>query len=112
MAAGIIKFNRDSEPMRQVVRALNMIREGRAVLSAARAVLIQHCDGATGTAANWDLLAAAGTFQQGDYADANAAAMTAFAELDSLHAKLFKGAGDGDATGAAIDQACGKLGVV
>lgn len=110
MAAGIILFDRTSDSMRDGVRAVQMIREGLDTLRNQRAKMIQYCDGATGTAANWDRLATAGSFQAGDYADANAAAMASFTELDSLYSKL---SGDGSVTlvFAAILQAPAKLGV-
>ena len=110
MAAGIIQFDRNTEPMRQIVRAVQLIREGVKLLQEQRAVLIQFCDGATNVAANWDLLAAAGSFAIGDYASANAAAMAAFSEIDSLHSKLTTDA-QVASVNAAILQAPAKLGV-
>lgn len=111
MAAAIITYDHEKDPMRAVVRGLQMIREGVETLTHARAVMIQACDGATNVAANWAALTAMGTFQAGGYADANTATMAAFAEIDSVYGKLTAPAGQGDATGAAISQACGKLGI-
>jgi phosphoribosylformylglycinamidine (FGAM) synthase-like amidotransferase family enzyme len=110
MAAGIIKFDRNSDAMRPAVRALQMIREGLDVLRAQRAIMLQFRDGDGSQAAHYDLLAAAGVFAAGDYADANAAAKASFDELDSLFAKLSTDASV-SAVNAAILQACAKHGV-
>ncbi len=110
MAAGIIKYDRNSDVMRNKVRALQMIREGVELLGNQRSIDIQYRDGDGSQAAHYDLLAAAGSFQAGDYADANAAAKASFDELDSLYAKLST---DGSVSfvKAAIYQACAKHGV-
>jgi hypothetical protein len=105
MPANIIQFDRNTEPMRQIVRGLQLLREGYETLQHARAVEVQMCDGTTDVAAHWDLLAGAGSFAAGDYADANAAAMASFAEIDSLYSVLTSQAL------AAIQQACAKHGV-
>jgi hypothetical protein len=111
MAAALIQFDSQADPMRSVVRALQMIREGVETLGHARGVMVQACDGSTDTAAHFALLATLGTFQAGGYADANAAALAAWQQIDSLYAILTKPSGQGDAAGAALAQACGMLGV-
>lgn len=110
MAANFIKFNQQSDLGRRLVRGLQLIREGREVLRQWRAAMIQGCDGATNVAANFDMMATEVGYSAGDYADANAATMASFAEIDSLYAKL-TATSTGDVTGAAIDQACAKHGV-
>ncbi len=110
MAAGIIKFDRNTEPMRTLFTALQNIRKGVEDLGHVRAIMIQSCDGSTDTAANFDLLAAAGVFVAGDYADANAAALASFAEIDSLYFKLTTNSSISDMA-AALAQACAKHGV-
>jgi hypothetical protein len=110
MAAGIIQFDRGSDAMRMKVRALQMIREGFELLRNQRLIDIQFRDGDGSQAAHYDLLAAAGDFAAGDYADANAAAKASFDELDSLYSKLATDASV-TAVNAAIYQACAKHGV-
>lgn len=110
MAAGIIKYDRNTDAMRQKVRALQMIREGLELLGNQRAIDIQYRDGDGTNAAHYDLLAVAGDFEAGDYADANAAAKASFDELDSLYAKLSTDASVSNVR-AAIYQACAKHGV-
>ena len=112
MAAAFIPANKDIDPTRSAIGAIRLIMQGVSMLGASRAVMIQQCDGATNIAANFALMASLGQYSAGGYADANTAAMNAFAEIDSLYAKLTAPAGVGDATGAAIAQAAGKLGVV
>jgi phosphoribosylformylglycinamidine (FGAM) synthase-like amidotransferase family enzyme len=110
VAANIIRFDRNSDAMRDAVRAMTMIREGLDVLRNQRNKMLQYRDGDGTQAAHYDQLAAAGVFVAGDYADANAAAKASFDELDSLHAKL---SGNGSVTdvNAAIMQAPAKHGV-
>jgi len=110
MAAGIIKYDRNSDAMRNKVRALQMILEGFELLERQRAIDIQYRDGDGSQAAHYDLLAAAGGFQAGDYADANAAAKASFDELDSLYAKLSTNASV-SSVNAAMYQAAAKHGV-
>lgn len=112
MGAPYIPFNKDTDPMRSAMGGIRLIMQGRAQLAAARAVMIQQCNGTTDTATHFAQLATLGGFSAGDYADANTAAMNAYLEIDSLNAKLNAPSGTGDATGAAIDQAAGKLGVI
>lgn len=111
MAANFIQFNHNSDPMSRVVAGLQMIRDGRELLRQARNVVVQMVDGGTGAAANFDVFTAAGGFTSGDYASGDHAAKASFDEVDALYAKLSAGAGVGDATGAALDQACAKHGV-
>lgn len=111
MAAAFIDMDRQTEVGRQIARALQLLREGQETLSHARAVIIQMRDGDGSQAVHYDLVAAEVGYQAGDFADANAAARASFLELDSLHAKITAGDGVGDATGAAIAQACAKHGI-
>lgn len=110
MAAGALLYDHNHDTMRTAIRGLQLIREGVQVLTVARAQMIQFCDGATNVAANWDLLASKASFQAGDYADANTAAMNAFTELDTLFSKLTT---DGSVSNVAtaISQAPAKYGV-
>jgi hypothetical protein len=110
MAANHIIFNKQHDVMRQAVRGMQLLREGRDVLSEARAALIQMRDGDGAQAAHYNLLAAQAGFQAGDYADASAAAKASFDEIDSVWAKV---ATDGatSSVSAAISQAAAKHGV-
>lgn len=113
MAAGIILCNRDSNAMRPAYRYLQMIREGRDGLTAHLAVMTQYIDGGSGgsgTAANFDLLASAATFAQGDYADANAAAKASYDEIASVVGKLTTDSSVSNVF-AAVNQACAKHGI-
>lgn len=111
MAANFILFNENSEPMSRVVAGLQKLRDGRELLRQALAVEVQMVDGSTGTAANFDVFTLAGGFASGDYATADHAAKASFDEVNSLYAKLTQPGGQGDATGAALDQCCAKHGV-
>ena len=112
MAALFTPFNKDLDPMRSAMGGIRLIMQGRAQLATARAVIIAQCNGDPSTAANCAEFASLGGFTAGGYADANTAASAAFTQLDSVHAKINAPSGTGDATGAAIDQAAGILGVV
>lgn len=110
MAATIVRYDKTAEPMRTLTAALQMIREGRELLTRARAIMLQYRDGSGASAADYDQLASAAVFVAGDYADANTAAKASFDEIDSLYLKLTT---DGSVTGVmtAITQACAKHGV-
>lgn len=110
MAAQYLDFDKTAEPMRQAIQGLRQVREGRAALANARAIMVQMVDGATSAAANFDLFATECGFQAGDYADANTAAKASFDEIDSLHAKLFA-TGSTSEVDQAITQCCAKHGV-
>lgn len=110
MAANHIKFDQTTEIGRKVARGLQLLREGRQVLTEVREALIQTRDGDGSDAAHYDLTASLVGYQAGDYASANAAAKASFDELDSLHAKVTATA-TGDVTGAALTQACAKHGL-
>ena len=110
MAAAYVPYNKDLDPMRSAKAALLLIKQGVTQLGNARAIMIQLCDGATNVAANFAELTSVNGFTAGGYADANTAAMAAFTQIDSVYQKITAQAGD--ATGAAIDQAAGILGVV
>lgn len=109
MAAPFVEV--DQNKATRILQALRAIREGRAILGQEIASAVQKRDGDGSLAAHYDVFAAKLGFVANDYADANTAAKAGFDELDSLYAKLIKPAGQGDATGAAIDQACAKFGV-
>lgn len=110
MAANHIIFNKQHDVMRQAVRGMQLLREGRDVLTEARAALIQMRDGDGSQASHYDLLATQAAFAAGDYADANAAAKASFDELDSVWSKV---ATDNSvsAVSAAIAQCAAKHGV-
>jgi hypothetical protein len=110
MAAGIILFDEQTEPMRKVVRGLGLVQEGKQVLIDALAIMEQYRDGDGSSAAHYDLLAVAGTFASGDYASANAAAKASYDEVASVLGKINT---DGSVSNvsAAIAQACAKHGV-
>lgn len=110
MAAAFIPHDRNTDLMRPVVRALQLIREGVETLTHARAVILQTRDGDGTQAAHYDLTATLGGFTAGDYADGPAAAKASFDELDSIHFKLTTNASVSDVA-AAIAQACAKHGV-
>lgn len=110
MAANIIIFDRNTDAMRDAVRAMQMLREAVDILRNQRAKMIQYRDGDGSLAAHYDRLAAAGSFQAGDYVDANAAAKASFDELDSLYSKI-SGDGNVSAVNAAILQAPAKHGI-
>jgi hypothetical protein len=104
VAAPLIKFDKTKDIPRQVIRGLQMIREGKRVLTDARAALIQTRDGDGADAAHYARTVTECGYEAGDYASAAAAAKKSFEEVDSLWAKLDKPAGQGDETGAAIAQ--------
>lgn len=109
MAAAYIEA--DPTKAARIHQALRAIREGRAILDQELKAAVQARDGDGSVAAHYDLWAAKKGFVANDYADANTAAKAGFDELNSLLLKLTKPAGQGDETGAAIDNACGKFGV-
>ncbi len=109
MAANHIES--DQTKNARVLQALRAIREGRAILGQEIAVALQMRDGDGSLASHYDVFASKKGYVANDYADANTAAKAGFDELNSLYAKLVKPAGQGDETGVAIDQACGKFGV-
>lgn len=104
MAATYIKFNQQSEHGRQVVRALELMREGRELLENERAVIIQMIDGTTDDASHYGLVVSEMGYQAAGYESENAAAMASFAELDSLYLAL-------SGVKAALNQCCAKHGV-
>lgn len=104
MAATYIKFNQQSEHGRQVVRALQLLRESRELLENERSVLIQMIDGTTDDASHYGLVVSEMGYQSAGYESENAAAMASFAELDSLRAQLAN-------CDAALTQCCAKHGV-
>lgn len=111
MAAAFIDLNRETELGRMKARGLQMIREGRQLLAQARAIEIQMRDGDGTQDAHYTLNATEQGVQPAGYASAAAAARASFNECDSLIVKLTQPSGQGDSTGAAIDQACAKHGV-
>jgi hypothetical protein len=112
MAAAIIPFDRTTDEGRAVYGALSALRLAREQLDHIRKVIIAECNGTTDTAAHFAQYASRGKFTAGDYADANAAAMASWQQIDSLFNILTKASGQGDAAGAALDQACGMHGIV
>lgn len=111
MAANYVEMDKNTEVPRMKARGLQMIREGRQVLRDARLIDFQLRDGDGTQDAHYALNAQEGGFVANGYATPAAAARKSFEELDSLLTKLNNGAGQGDATGAAIDQACAIHGV-
>jgi hypothetical protein len=109
MAALFIEV--DATKAARILQALRAIREGRAILAQELAAANQARDGNGSSAAHYDLWASKKGFVANDYADANTAAKAGYDELSSLSFKLHRGAGEGDETGVAIDQACAKFGV-
>lgn len=105
MAAAFIDYDPTTPAGRLMARALQLLREGKEVLSHVREILIQMRDGNGSQDAHYALNATEIGFASATTARAS------FEELDSLHAKVTAGAGVGDATGAAIIQACAKHGV-
>jgi hypothetical protein len=88
MPAEAIICDRQSDAMRPTYRALSMIRDGFNELQKARNGLIRFNAANLALAADWALLATEGGFEPGGYGSANAAAMAAYAEMDSLYSKL------------------------
>lgn len=86
-----------------IKRGLEQVKEGRATLAKARAIMIQQRNGDGSLASHYDLAASKGGYIANDYSTAGAAAKKSFEELDTLHVKLNQPSGQGDATGAAID---------
>lgn len=95
----------------RIKQALRAIREGRAILRQELAVAVQQRDGDGSLAAHYDVYAVKKGYVANDYADANTAAKAGYDELSSLDFILNRAEGQGDAAGAAIDQACAKFGV-
>lgn len=110
MAAQIFLYDKTKPPMSDALQAVQQIRDGRERLKRARDVMIRFRDSDGSQAAHYDLLASAGSFSAGDYADANAAAKAAFDEIDSCIAKLTTDSSV-SAVLTAVDQACSKLGI-
>lgn len=109
MAAAFIET--DPSKAARIQQALRAIREGRTILRQELAVATQMRDGDGSSAAHYDVFAVKRGFVANDYADANTAAKAGFDELSSLDFVLNRGAGQGDAAGVALDQACAKFGV-
>lgn len=109
MPANLIEA--DPNKAARIHQALRAIREGRAILNQELAAADQARDGDGSLAAHYDLWALKRGFLANDYASADAAAKAGYDELSSLAFKLNRASGQGDATGAAIDQACAKFGV-
>jgi hypothetical protein len=109
MAANLIEA--DPTKAARIHQALRAIREGRTILRQELAAAVQARDGDGSLAAHYDLWAAKKGFVANDYATAEAAAKAGYDELSSLDFILNRGAGQGDAAGAALDQACAKFGV-
>lgn len=109
MAAAFIESSDTTNA--RVKQALRAIREGRKILREELAAATQQRDGDGSSAAHYDVYAAKKGYVANDYADANAAAKAGYDELSSLDFVLNRGAGQGDAAGVALDQACAKFGV-
>jgi len=110
MAANLIKCDKTKELVRMAVRAGQLLREGMQVVEQARAAYLQSRDGDGSQASHYDMTAAEGGYQAGDYADANAAAKASFDELDSLFSKVATDNATSNVR-TAILQYCAKHGV-
>lgn len=110
MAAAFIIYDKNTDDGRDVRRGMEMIQEGIAILKNRQSIRIQQRDGDGSSAAHYDLLASQGSFQAGDYADANTAAKASFDEMDSMLFKLTTN-GSVDNVDAAIKQCAAKHGV-
>ncbi len=105
MAANRVVFNTEQKDLaRKIARSITMVREGKQLLDEARGILIQTRDGDGSDAANYDLIAFHGGYEQSDYASPNAAAKKSFEEIDALWGAL-------DNIQATIDQCCAIHGV-
>lgn len=111
MAYDSLICDRDSETMRATLQALDGVRRSRDILGQRIAGLTHLINGDGSQDVHYAPIASAGGFQTGGYATTNAAARAHWDELNSLYSKLSKPSGQGDETGAAIDQACAKHGV-
>jgi hypothetical protein len=101
----------DATKASRILQALRALREGRAIIRQELAAAVQMRDGDGTLASHYDVFAAKRGFVANDYADANTAAKAGYDELSSLDFVLNRAAGQGDAAGAALDQACAKFGV-
>jgi hypothetical protein len=110
MAANYIELDRQTDVGRQLIRGLQMVREGKEILAAVRDVIIQMRDGDGSQASHYDVVAGEMGYTANDYADANAAAKASFDELDSLMAKINTD-NSVSSVRAAIHQACAKHGI-
>lgn len=110
MASNYIEVNRTTDVGRQLVRGLQMVREGKETLARLRDVIIQMRDGDGSDPAHYDVLAGEAGYVANDYATANAAAKASFDEIDSLLSKINT---DNNVSNvlAAINQACAKHGL-
>lgn len=111
MPANLIKFDKEKDLMRPMVRGLQQIRQGLEELRHWSAAMVQSADNNdTSNAANFTLAVSEGGYQQAGYASANAAAKASYDEVSSLLGKL-----DTDASvntvRTAIFQACAKHGI-
>lgn len=111
MAATYIECDHNFGAVRKGDSAIIKAREAREELRIAIRSMESLRDGDGSLASHYALLATEGGYAANGYADANAAAKAHYDELSSLYSKLSKPAGQGDETGAAIDQAAGKLGI-
>ena len=86
-------------------------REAREDLRIAKQAMLALIDGDGSQDSHFALLATEGSYAANGYATANAAARKHFEEISSLYDKISKPTGQGDATGAAIDQISGFLNI-
>lgn len=111
MAANYIECNHTFAAIRRGDAGIIKAREGREDLRISIASMLALIDGDGSQDSHFALLATEGEYQANGYATANAAARKHFEELNSLYAKISKPTGQGDATGAAIDQVSGFLNI-
>lgn len=109
MAAEAILFDDQSDIGKQIVRYLQLIREGREGLRTVREILIKMKDLELADEEQYALIVTEVGYESAGYATAKDAAKRSFEELDSLFLKLV--ATSSDATGTAIDQCAALHGV-
>lgn len=109
MAANFIECDQNHPAVRLAIAAILKAREAKEQLRAALLAMEAFRDGDGSQAAHYALLATEAQYQQNGYASANAAAKASYDQFASVYGKI--SATGGDATGAAIDQACAYHGI-
>lgn len=116
MATTFLPLNKSMEQPSSVCNSRRAVRNGRDELNHDLAIMRTMIDGDGSSIAQFDLVVQ--NYGYGGWVANNAVtdamrtiAQESWNELNSVAAKLSAPGGQGDATGAAIDQACSKHGV-
>lgn len=108
MAANLIKFDKNKDMSRQVLRFAQMLRDAVEQGRHIRDAMIQGIDGDTSSADQFDLLVPLFGAEAGDYADANTAMKALYDEVAAVLGKVDTDSSVSNVK-AAIAQLCAKL---